>query len=170
MMSSRVAGVGIGFLLLLIGSSAIAVEQGRATLNSVIRSQPDNSAEVVGPLKQGELLTIQMRSTDWMKVRTSSHQSGWVSMLSVKLQSTGWRTRASGFFRWMGGGGGKSSPSSSTESITVGIRGISEEDLSNAKPDYSALAELDSYPIDQATAAAYGRDQQLVARRVEPLL
>ena len=164
----RGAGFVFGGLLLAIGSVASAVEQGRASINSVIRSQPQNSAEVVGPLKQGELVTIQMRSTNWMKVRTPGQHVGWVNMLSVKLESKGWRQRTSGFFRWFGSDS-SGSDSASTESITVGIRGISEEDLANAKPNYPALAELDSFQVDRATAQAHGRDQKLVARRVEPL-
>ena len=147
----RGAGFIVGGALLAIGSVALAVEQGRANINSVIRSQPQSSAEVVGPLKQGELVTIQMRSTNWMKVKTPGHHVGWVNMLSVKLESKGWRQRTSGFFRWFGSDN-SSSGSSGKESITVGIRGISEEDLANARPNYAALAELDGYQVDSATA------------------
>ena len=164
----RGAGFVVGGALLAMASVASAVEHGRANINSVIRSQPQNSAEVVGPLKQGALVTIQMRSTNWMKVRTPGQHVGWVNMLSVKLESKGWRQRTSGFFRWFGRGS-TGPDSGSAESITVGIRGISEEDLTNAQPNYTALAELDSYQVDRATAQAHGRDQQLVARRVEPL-
>lgn len=153
-------------MLLLLSTAADAVEKGRAVVNGGIRAKPEIAAEVIAPLRQGELLIIQMRSTHWMKVKTDQQISGWVDMLDVKLQSSGWRKRASGFFRWFGSG---QSNATASENITVGIRGISEEDLVNAQPNYAAITELDSYQVDQTAAAQHGRDQHLVARQVEPL-
>jgi hypothetical protein len=168
----------ISLLALMLTSGVHAGEQGRAVVNGVLRSGPDLSADKVGALKQGELLTIQMRSANWMKVSTATNGTGWVDMLDVKLVSAGWRKRASGFFRWLGGG--RQRGAATEGMITVGIRGIevdggvdaaasSPVNLARAQPNYTALVELDAYQIDPQTAADYAREQQLVSRQVEPL-
>ena len=168
----------VSLLVLMLMGGAHAAEQGRAVVNGVLRSGPDLSADKVGALKQGELLTIQMRSANWMKVSTSNHVSGWVDMLDVKLVSAGWRKRASGFFRWLGGG--RQRGAATEGMITVGIRGIEVDgsvdtaasslvNLARAEPNYTALVELEAYQVDQQTAADYAREQQLVPRQVGPL-
>ena len=161
-------GIAGGLLILIISMAAGATEQGRAIVNSAIRSQPEPQAEVVAPLRQGESVTIDIRSGQWIKVTTAGRVSGWVDMLDVRLQSSGWRKKASGFFRWLGSSVG-SSGAATTETITVGIRGISAEDLQHAQPNFAALTELDSYQATPQVAQQHAREQQLVARQVAPL-
>jgi hypothetical protein len=57
--------------------------------------------------------------------------------------------------------------SKAATTATVGVRGLSPEDLKSASPDAAALARLQSYRADKAAAERFARDGKLAEVSVD---
>lgn len=153
-------------LLFLIGLAPIAqaeMEKGTVSAtNASLKSLPRSSAKKITALSKGEPVTIVSRSGQWMKIRTQGEQEGWVEMLNIKLPKSSWSRKASGFFSWFG----NAKQSAAAPTMTVGIRGISEEDLQNATPNYAALNTMNAYVATDGQGRNFANSRNLQARNI----
>lgn len=166
-----------GILACLLIPSVNAAEQGHMRSTTVMRDQPNHHGAAVATLAQSAPVTIEIRSAGWLQVKNSRQQTGWVSMANVQLQSLSWRKKTRGLFRWLGGGN-TAQATSSTGMITVGIRGLADDDdhaneptsieFAQAEPNYNALAALEKNQISPAAAREHAHEQQLITRQVAP--
>lgn len=151
-------------LALLLGliPAALAEESGQVVSATSLLQAPQRSAAQVTELKQGETVAVLARSGSWMKVRNAATQEGWVFMLDVRLQKTSWTRQASGFFGLFN----RVDQQTSAAAMTVGIRGISEEDLQQAVPNYGALGLLEAHVANESQAYGFASQRQLSSRQV----
>jgi hypothetical protein len=58
---------------------------------------------------------------------------------------------------------------SSGFTVATGVRGLSEEDLKNAKPDIRELEMMHNYAVNKAMAERFARDARLKSQQLDYL-
>ncbi len=134
-----------------------------------LRESPGDKSASLGALpEQSPVVRTGERQGSWVKVRTSQGKSGWVHMFDLGVQpaSASSNSAASGL-RGLGGlfGGG----STTTATSTVGIRGLSAEDIANAQPNPAAVGQAEKMRVDAAQARQFASTSALRQRAVAPL-
>ena len=135
-----------------------------------LRAAPDDGAMVIKKLGEKSPVQLLERKSAWSKVK-SDKDTGWVRMMHlrggavvVESTSSGGGGFMSGFTKLLIGDSGRNNQR--TQSATVGIRGISEEDLRNAEPDIVALAKMKTYTASDAAAQRLAAQGKLAFRGV----
>jgi uncharacterized protein YgiM (DUF1202 family) len=165
--------------LLLALAAATAHAQSDALLikrAAELRQGPSESSPSLTPLPvQTAVTRLPARQGAWIQVRTTAGTTGWIHMFDATTSSTE-STVGSGsaagalrgltnfFNRGSAQGAGNAAATS-----TVGIRGLSGEDIANAQPNLAALAQADALRQDATQARKFASDALLLARSVDPL-
>lgn len=151
---------------LLIGGGVHAKEIGTALKADDIKAEPYKDATNVGKIAKGDTLEILARQSGWLRVKLGTRQ-GWVRMLSVR------RGQAAGpnVAQEVGGIAGVATGRAGTGQVvsTTGVRGLSEEELKEAKFDEAQVALAESYASSTAAAQSFAARAQLKTRKVDPL-
>ena len=136
-----------------------------------LREAPGDQAASRGALAaDSSVARTGDRKGSWVKVRTPQGTEGWVHMFDVGAQAgtaaAGSNTATSGL-RSLGGlfGGG----SSTTATATVGIRGLSAEDIANAQPNPAAVQQAEKLRVSADQAQRFASAAALRKQNVEPL-
>ena len=140
-------------------------EQVTVERDTPLRAGPSLSAQPGVTLKQGAKAEVTGRSGAWINVR-SGEDSGWLFMFNVRY---GERQPASAADSARAAGGlfgGRSSPGVVS---TIGIRGLSEEDLQKASFNPAELKVLDGYAASKDAAEQQARVRGLTPVRVDYL-
>jgi hypothetical protein len=117
----------------------------------------------VATLPEKTTVEIVIRQGGWMQVKTAdARQQGWVRMLSVKLGSPDQKPQTGGNLLSALGFGSKPRPAN-TATVTTGVRGFSEEDLANAKPNPAEVEKMKSFASTTAEAAKLAESGKLAA-------
>jgi hypothetical protein len=121
---------------------------------------------------QTQVTRLTARQGAWIQVKTAAGLTGWVHMFDVGASSTpsapanvaaGALRGLSNFFNR-----GSAQPTN-TATSTVGIRGLTGEDIANAQPNMTALAQIEGMRQDASQARRFAADAALVARVIDPL-
>lgn len=145
-------------LTTLSAAPAVAAEQGLIIRAADLMAQPFLDAPKAGPIAPNQPVTILERRGGWVRVDVGG-RGGWVRMLNVRLASAGAARPA--------GGGGITAllrTGSSGKTVTTGVKGMGEEDIRRAAPDFAGLAQLGTLGVD----AAQARDNALKNALKEP--
>jgi hypothetical protein len=138
-----------------------------------LRQGPSDSAPVVTTLPaQSPVTRLPERQGAWMRVTTATGQKGWIHMFDVATaaSSSSASSTASGMLRGLTSFLNRgNTPTTTTATATVGIRGMSSEDIANAQPNLSALKQAEALRADAAQARKFAGDAQLAVRTVDPL-
>ena len=123
----------------------------------------DPDSPVVEQLPAKSQVRVIERKGKWHKVIAASNATGWVNMMHLRGEVTVVASASgSGFFSGvtsvLGGGSGNSQKS---QGATLGIRGLTEEELKNAAPDLAALAKVRSFKSDTGEAERFAREASL---------
>ena len=134
-----------------------------------LRQAPGDQSASLGALAADSSVSrTGERKGSWVKVRTPQGSAGWVHMFDLGAQpaTASSNSTASGL-RSVGGlfGGG----STTTATATVGIRGLSAEDLANAQPNPAAVSQAEKMRLDAEQARQFAGAAALRQRSVEPL-
>jgi len=131
---------------------------------SELKGKPFIDAKTIVKLPRQTRVTIFERSGGWFRIQAAK-KSGWVRMLNVKVtagaQNLGSGTDLSKAASLATGRAGTGNIVS-----TSGLRGLSEEELRDAKPDYAQFDKLNSYDVDKNTASNFARNNGLTRRSV----
>jgi hypothetical protein len=155
-------------LLLSAAALAAAREYGQLRLATDLLNSPYSDAKVVARLPANARVEILKRQGAWMRV-SNGPSSGWVRLHQVRLGESV-ATRKSGSdvqvlkslkSTGKSGGGGIVA--------TTGIRGMSAEQLQNAKPDPAGVQQLERHVASDAAARAFAAEAGLKERAVAPL-
>ncbi len=155
---------GLGAVLLLI-PAAYAAETGFTMRATEVRDKPFLDAAVVATLPEKTAVEIVARQGGWMQIRSAAVKAGWVRMLSVRLGSPDARPRSGSNLLAAIGIGNRPRPTTQA-TVTTGVRGFSEEDLANAKPNPAEVEKMKSYAATQAEAGEFAQAGKLAARQV----
>ena len=136
-----------------------------------LRQGPAESSASLGALAADTAVTrTGERKGSWVKVRTAQGATGWVHMFDVGAQAgaaTAGSAPATSGLRSLGGlfGGG----STTTATATVGIRGLSAEDIANAQPNPAAVQQAEKLRVSADQAQRFASAAALRKQNVEPL-
>lgn len=131
---------------------------------SELKERPFIDAATVAKLAAQSKVTIRERSGGWYRVE-SSGKSGWVRMLNVKVSEGAASLGASSELQQAASLATGRAGSGNVVS-TSGLRGLDEEQLTSAKPDYAQLDKLDGYGVSREAAAGYAQQNGLKPRSV----
>jgi len=154
--------------LALTGFTAYAQESVTTNRATELRANPDDSALSLQSLAPQAKVQVIERKGAWSKVKTET-QTGWVRMMHLRGGVTIEEAPQSGS-RSSGGGflagfnrmlGGNQQTNRRAQSATVGIRGLSAEELKTASPNPRALAEMKSFVCNQSDAEKFAKDVNL---------
>jgi len=144
-----------------------------------LRATPSDSAQSVLALPaQAPVTRLAGREGSWIQVRTANGQTGWVHLFDVGSPgaaggaSTGTSQAATGglrsltnlFSKGSGAGGGNT-----VATTTVGIRGLSAEDIALGYKNAEAVAQMEALRQSEAQARAFASGATLVSQTVTPL-
>ncbi len=155
----------LAVLALCLSCSAWAGESGVTAVQTELKKSPFLDAATTARLPAKTALEILKRQGAWMQVKTADGKNGWVRMLNVRLGSGGGTASAglggtlAGLGRALNGEG----------TATTGIRGLSEEDLQNAKPNPEEVKRMDKYDVTAAEAKRFATAGGLKPQSVEYL-
>lgn len=147
----------------LLGSSLAQAEPATLLKATELRSQPQGSAGVVVMLRTKDRVDITSRKGAWASVKTSTGKKGWVRVLALRTGSghrgdTGIGAMASVF-----------KTGSSGNTVSTGVKGLSEEQLQNATPNPAEVERLDSHAVNATDARSFAKQGKLAARQVDHL-
>lgn len=147
----------------LLGSPLVLAEPATLLKPTELRSQPQGSASVVTLLQAKDRVDITTRQGAWASVKTPAGKTGWVRVLNLRTGSgqrgdAGIGTIASVF-----------KTGSSGNTVSTGVKGLSEEQLQNATPNPAEVERLNTYAVKAADARSFAKQGKLAAKQVEPL-
>ncbi len=159
----------LGACLALPGFAQEPLTTNRAT---ELRAAPDDTAAIVKQLADKTPLQLQERKGAWSRVK-SANDTGWVRMMHLrggatvvadeKSPSSGWLSRMNSL---LSGSSSSRTTNQRAQSATVGIRGISEDDLRNAEPNPVEFAKMKTYTASDADARLLASQGKLTFRNV----
>ena len=155
--------------LLIAAAPAFAQEAAFTNRATELKDRAAADARTVANLSEGASVKVLERGGGgWTRI-DSGGQQGWVRVFHLRFPAVAQAGSASG-----GGLGSLTSAlgfgrdrSRAATTATVGVRGLSPEDLKNASPDTAALARLQSYRADKPSAERFARDGKLVEVSVD---
>jgi hypothetical protein len=127
-----------------------------------LKAKPFTDAQTLTVLPTRSRVEVLTRQASWTEVK-SANQTGWVKMLSLQLETSGQSKRGdnglSALFN-------VASTGRSGSTVTTGIRGLSEEQLKNTKPNPQALQAAKRYAVSSEEARRYAAEGKLNAQSV----
>lgn len=174
----------------LLISRALPVYADSASAGAVIvrtaalKQSPAFGSKTLQELPPGAQVRLEKRNGGWRQVSIlpEAQVSGWVRSYQLREDIEAGQTpviqkesggvlsglsnlsrRTSGLF------GKREMEQSGNITATIGLRGLSEEDLNNAKPDPEELAELEQYAAQTSAAKQFAAAGGLKSRKVKPL-
>ena len=152
----------------LAGVAAMAAaEPVTVERDSVVRVEPRADAAVVTNLARGATGTAVARQGAWVQVKSGA-TTGWLYSFNVRFGAAGGGTSD-------GAGGGSVlgrlfGPRQNVNvTATIGIRGLEEEDLKQARFDGGQIQALDGFAAGRDQAQAHAGRAGLSAARVDYL-
>ncbi len=149
----------------LAGAAAMAAaEPVTVERDSVVRTEPRADAAVVTNLARGATGEAVARQGAWVQVKSGT-MTGWLYSFNVRF----------GAAAGEGAGGGSAlgrlfCPRQKVHvTATLGIRGLDEEDLKQARFDGGQMQALDGFAADRDQAQAHAGGAGLSAARVDYL-
>lgn len=136
-----------------------------------LRAAPGDQGQRLAQLPaQAAVTRTHERQGPWVQVRTTAGATGWVHLFDIgpaaAAAAEGGGTAANalrGVTRLFGGGRSMQTGS------TAGIRGLDAQDLANAQPNPSAVAQMEALRQGEAEARAFARSAALAPVAVEAL-
>lgn len=163
----------IAALLVLTSATAWAQEAMLTKRSTMLRDAPAATATSLADLPaQSPITRLPTRQGPWVQVRTAAGVTGWVHLFDVAsaTEQSSVASTASGALRGLTNffnRGNTAAPTTAT--ATVGIRGLSAEDLTNAQPNMAALAQAEAQRQDANQARKFAADAALRTQTVAPL-
>jgi len=153
------------FLLLFLGLAAPVFAQGQAFTNRATDLKADSAEQsaTVARLNENSEIKVLSRAGAWTKVDAGG-KIGFVRAFHLRFPTTVATESSSGGGGFLSGlssalGGRPRSQQAGIQ--TVGVRGLSPEELKNAAPDQAALAKAQSYRADKGAAERFAREGRL---------
>lgn len=129
-----------------------------------LKADLDSSSATVAPLPSGTPLSVVGRISGWVRVTTNDKKAGWVRSFHLRFQNSVAESEGGGSI--FGGIFSTARRAPTQRTATVGIRGLSEEEMKNAKPNPAEYAKYKAYASSKADAAAFARNAKLNAVQV----
>jgi hypothetical protein len=145
--------------------AAHSAEIGYTLKLTEVKDKPFLDANTLVTLPEKTTVEILTRQGGWMQVKAADGKQGWIRMLSVRLGKPDQKAQSGGNLLSSLGIGSRPRPAT-TSTVTTGVRGFSEEDLANAKPNAAEVEKMKSYAASREDAAKLAESGKLAARLV----
>ena len=159
----------LGFLLAACVLSLPAAAQSQAFTNrsTDLKATGADSATLATLPENTEVKVIQ-RGGGWTKVEAQG-KTGWVRVFHLRFPAIASTSEPSsgGFLSGIGSALSGRQRTQQAGIQTVGVRGLSPEDLKNSAPNQEALAKAQSYRADKPTAERFAREGKLSSVTVD---
>lgn len=140
---------------------AYAGDPARTVRDTDLKAKPYSDADTLQVVAADSKVEILQRKSSWMQIKVEG-KTGWVRMLSLRLGEGGQKRGDSGLAALFN----VASTGSSGSTVTTGVRGLSEEQLMNTKPNPQELEAGRSYAVDKAEAKRFALAGKLKTREV----
>jgi len=153
------------FGALLLSAGVHAASPGTLIRAAQLKSQPFIDASSEGELSADSPLTILVNQGGWTQVRTADGKTGWVRLLNVRPVpvadgSAESRSAIDSVLLRTG---------STKATATTGVKGLSREDIANARPNPGEVQRLGSYAVRSLDIDRFAASRHLVARSIPEL-
>jgi hypothetical protein len=147
---------------------AAAQSQAFTNRSTDLKASGADSATLATLPANTEVKVVQ-RAGGWTKVEAQG-KTGWVRVFHLRFPAVATTSESSsggGFLSGLASTIGGRPRSQQAGIQTVGVRGLSPEDLKNAAPNNEALAKAQSYRADKPAAERFAREGKLVPVNVD---
>ena len=149
-------------------SSGTAARESGITRSAVdLMATPYRDAKPAGQLPANTTVDILERRGGWMRISTKG-KSGWAKLHQVRV-GAGPEAKKSGGLAVLKNVSQTGRSGSQGIVATTGIRGMSAEELKNAKPDPAAVKKVDGYSVTTSQAREYAKAAGLKESNVPAL-
>ena len=144
-----------------LAASAWAEEQAFTNRATELKDKAAPEAATLKTLPENSEVKVTQRSGGWTRVDVGGQQ-GWVRVFHLRFPAVAQTAESSGgFLSGISSAVGGRPRSQQAGIQTVGVRGLSPEDLKNASPDAAAFAKAKTYASDKPTAERFAKDGKL---------
>jgi Bacterial SH3 domain len=141
-----------------------ASDSGVAVRSCQVMSEPFKDAQEVTSLKEGDTVEILRRKGGWLQV-SGKGKTGWVRMLYIRRGASGGNvsaaTEASGLMGLATGRAGSGNVVAAT-----GVRGLDEEELTEAEFNEHELQTLKTYRTSKKQAQEFANQAGLKVQKI----
>lgn len=153
----------IALFFLPLMATATALMTGVVFIDINLVDSPSHDGKTIESLAADSAITVEQRQGSWTKVATAEN-TGWVPTLTIRIKSVTERADIKDAAVEMKE---KFEGEEKTEVVaTMGIRGIDEENLKQAKFNKKQLALLESYHASEQQVTAFSQSGELVVKKV----
>jgi hypothetical protein len=142
-------------------AGGVAAESATVTKDTEMRAQPAATAEEVGKLKAKDTVEVAGRQGVWSNVTTSAGVTGWARVFNLRMPPSATTKNAGGANL-----GALFATGSSGATSTTGARGLNANDLMQASPDATELAQLDGFASNDGDARGFAAQVPVNAQQV----
>lgn len=160
-------------MLALAGLLAAGASQAEPALTSRttdLQAQAQSDSAMIASLPENTRVEVLGRKGAWTQIKTTSGQSGWVRMMSLKPEGSTPQAPATAA-NPLGALGSLLSAgrTSNTATVTTGVRGLGEEDLQNAQANPAELEKMQKHRVDKSDAQAFAQRNKLMPVKLDYL-
>lgn len=146
----------------------VALAQSAGTLinPAELKAKPFIDAAAIGPLPANAPLSIVRTQGGWSLVKTRDGKEGWVRLLNIAVT-----TDASAGGNTLASVGNVLRTGTKANVATTGVKGLTKEDIKNAKPNYFEVDRLDNFIAKKPEVDRFAQSAQLrpqAAATLEP--
>lgn len=150
-------------------NTGTAVRETGATRAAVnLMSTPHSDAKPAGQLVANTTVDILERRGGWLRI-SAAGQSGWAKLHQVRAGEGPGSTKSGEGLAILKNVGETGRSGSTGIVATTGIRGMSAEELTSAKPDPEAVTAIDRYRVTASQAREYAKSAGLKEASVPAL-
>lgn len=157
-------------LVLLLPLLAYGGEAAQTLIKTDLKQQPFVDAQTVATLAASAAVDVIKRQGGWVQVKLADAAEGWVKMTSIKFGGPGVAAKGDTGLSslWNVASQGRSGNTGVT--VATGVRGLSPEDMKNAKPAPEELKKLDNYAASKSQAESSANSAKLASQKVDYLV
>ena len=164
--------------LICLSTVVCAEETARIVRDTVLRAEASHASAEVMAIPAGTEITPIARSRLWVRVSTKSDvpKTGWVRLNYLRGRPAAAASKPSrsnpfaGFSRsvsgFLGGFRSRGAPRP-TQTTTIGVRGLTAEELTAARPNVQALQAVAQYTSSRSAAEKFADSGGLSSRKLD---
>ncbi len=180
---------GMKYLRVLLGiflialTTPIVAEEAIVVRLSTVYDKASSVSDQVTRIEAGSKVEVFERKGGWKQIFSEQKSIiGWVRSYQVRTvysgptpeirtqpDSRGFLSGLASFSRKASSFFGSSDTSGSARTATIGVRGLSEEEIKGAKPDLEELDKMQQFASSSTRMPGFTKEGQLVARSVTHL-
>ena len=150
-----------------LGVGAAWAENATLTRASDLKAKPFTDAPTVISLPEQSKVQIVGNEGGWTQIRSADGKTGWVRLLNVRPDSKG--DSGAGVGKGIASLGNVVRTGTTGSTATTGVKGISQDDLSRATPNFQELKRMNESKVSSREGERYASSNRLKARNVDYL-